>query len=122
MFNLIEKTQAQKDVDEINESVRPMIYNVIAAIAALNDSRKNFWSFSTERLNAMFSEIGPEKLQGLFANHLSSAELLNQLAIKCGIESRAEIGAMRELEIIDGNIRVVEPEPPVPEPPVPAEE
>jgi hypothetical protein len=92
--------------------VRPVIYNIIAAVHALNKSRQFFWSLSDDRLNAMFAEIGTEKLNDIFEIHKASAQFLNELALRCGIESRAEIGAMRKLKIVDGLVQIV----PVPEP------
>jgi hypothetical protein len=112
MIDLTNKSQAQKDVDSINETLRPVIYNIIAAVHALNKSRQFFWSLSDDRLNAMFAEIGAEKLQAVFENHRASAELLNELALRCGADVVAEIGAMRKLQIVDGLVQVV----PVPEP------
>jgi len=119
MIDLTNKSQAQKDVESINETLRPVIYNIIAAVHALNKSRQFFWSLPDDRLNGMFAEIGTEKLQAVFENHKASAELLNELARRCGIESRAEIGAMRKLQIVDGLVQV-EPEP-EPEPQIKAE-
>jgi hypothetical protein len=58
----------------------------------------------------MFAEIGTEKLQAVFENHKASAELLNELARRCGVDVVAEIGAMRKLKIVDGLVQV-EPEP-----------
>ena len=120
MIDLTNKSQAQKDVESINETLRPVIYNIIAAVHALNKSRQFFWSLPDDRLNAMFAEIGTEKLQAVFENHKASAELLNELALRCGVDVVAEIGAMRKLQIVDGLVQVVpEPEPqiePEPEP------
>jgi len=124
MIDLTNKSQAQKDVESINETVRPVIYNIIAAIHALNKSREFFWSLPDDRLNAMFAEIGTEKLQAVFENHKASAELINELALRCGVDVVAEIGAMRKLKIVDGLVQVepepqiaIEPEPePSPEP------
>jgi len=124
MIDLTNKSQAQKDVESINETVRPVIYNIIAAIHALNKSREFFWSLPDDRLNAIFAEIGTEKLQAVFENHKASAELLNELALRCGVDVVAEIGAMRKLKIVDGLVQVepepqiaIEPEPePSPEP------
>jgi hypothetical protein len=112
MIDLTNKSQAQKDVEEINSTLRPVIYNIIAAVHALNNSRQFFWSLSDDRLNAMFAEIGTEKLQAVFENHKASSELLNELALRCGVDVVAEIGAMRKLQIVDGLVQVV----PVPEP------
>lgn len=58
----------------------------------------------------MFAEIGTEKLQAVFENHKASAELLNELALRCGVDVVAEIGAMRKLKIVDGLVQV-EPDP-----------
>jgi hypothetical protein len=121
MIDLTNKSQAQKDVEEVNSTLRPVIYNIIAAIHALNKSRQFFWSLSDDRLNAMFAEIGTEKLNDIFENHKASAELLNELALRCGVDVVAEIGAMRKLQIVDGLVQV-EPEPePEPEPQIKAE-
>jgi len=119
MIELTEKTQAQQDIDTVNAALRPVIANIVSGIEHLNNSRSVFWSFSDDRLNAMFAEIGTEKLNDIFENHKASAELLNELALRCGIESRAEIGAMRKLKIVDGLVQV-EPEP-EPEPQIKAE-
>ncbi len=110
MIDLTNKSQAQKDVESINETLRPFNYNIIAAVHALNKSRQFFWSLPDDRLNAMFAEIGTEKLQAVFENHKASAELLNELALRCGVDVVAEIGAMRKLLIVDGLVQV-EPEP-----------
>jgi hypothetical protein len=110
MIELTEKTQAQQDIDTVNAALRPVIANIVSGIEHLNNSRSVFWSFSNDRLNAMFAEIGTEKLNDIFENHKASAELLNELALRCGIESRAEIGGMRKLQIVDGLVQV-EPEP-----------
>lgn len=110
MIDLTNKTQAQQDVEAVNLTLRPVIANVIAAIRALNNSRLVFWSFSNDRLNTMFAEIGTEKLQAVFENHKASAELLNEIALRCGLQERAEIGAMRKLQIVDGLVQV-EPAP-----------
>jgi hypothetical protein len=110
MIDLTNKSQAQKDVEEINSTLYPIIQNIIAAIRALNNSRQFFWSLSDDRLNAMFAEIGTEKLQAVFENHKASAELLNELSLRCGADVVAEIGAMRKLKIVDGLVQV-EPEP-----------
>jgi hypothetical protein len=121
MIELTNKSQAQKDVEKVNSTVRPVIYNIIAAVHALNKSRKFFWSLPEDRLNAMFAEIGTEKLQAVFENHKASAELLNELALRCGIEFRAEIGAMREIQVVDGLVQI-KPEPePEPQPQIKAE-
>ena len=110
MIELTEKTQAQKDVDTVNAALRPVIANIVSGIEHLNNSRSVFWSFSDDRLNAMFAEIGAVKLQAVFENHAASAALLNDLAERCGIEARAAIGAMRKLQIVNGLVQV-EPEP-----------
>jgi len=110
MIDLTNKSQAQKDVESINETLRPVIYNIIAAVHALNKSRQFFWSLPDDRLNGMFAEIGTEKLQAVFENHKASAELLNELALRCAVDVVAEIGAMRKLQIVDGLVQV-EPEP-----------
>jgi hypothetical protein len=121
MIDLTNKSQAQKDVEEVNSTLRPVIYNIIAAVHALNKSRQFFWSLPDDRLNAMFAEIGMEKLQAVFENHRASAELLNELALRCGVDVVAEIGAMRKLQIVNGLVQV-EPEPePEPEPQIKAE-
>jgi hypothetical protein len=112
MIDLTNKSQAQKDVEQVNSTLHPVIYNIIAAVHALNRSREFFWSLSDDRLNAMFAEIGTEKLQAVFENHKASAELLNELALRCGADVVAVIGAMRKLLIVDGLVQVV----PVPEP------
>jgi len=124
MIDLTNKSQAQKDVESINETLRPVIFNIIAAVHALNKSREFFWSLPDDRLNDMFAEIGTEKLQAVFENHKASAELLNELALRCGVDVVAEIGAMRKLQIVNGLVQVepepkpqIEPEPePEPEP------
>jgi len=120
MIELTEKTQAQRDIDTVNAALRPVIANIVSGIEHLNNSRSVFWSFTDDRLNAMFAEIGTEKLQAVFENHKASAELLNELALRCGVDVVAEIGAMRKLQIVDGLVQVVpEPEPqiePEPEP------
>jgi hypothetical protein len=122
MIDLINKSQAQKDVEQVNSTLYPVIQNIIAAIRALNNSRQFFWSLPDDRLNSIFAEIGTEKLQAVFENHKASAELLNELARRCGVDVVAEIGAMRKLLIVDGLVQVVpEPEPqiePKPEPQV----
>jgi hypothetical protein len=112
MIDLTNKSQTQKDVEKVNSTVRPVIYNIIAAVHALNKSRQFFWSLPDDRLNAMFAEIGTEKLNDIFENHRASAELLNELALRCGVDVVAEIGAMRKLQIVNGLVQVV----PVPEP------
>jgi len=112
MIDLTNKSQAQKDVEKVNSTLYPVIQNIIAAIRALNNSRQFFWSLPEDRLNGMFAEIGTEKLNDIFEDHKASAQFLNELALRCGIESRAEIGAMRKLQIVDGLVQVV----PVPEP------
>ena len=111
MIDLTQKTQAQKDVDTVNSALSPVIEHVACAIRALNNSRAVFWSFSDDRLDAMLAEIGAEKLQTVFENHAASSALLNDLAERCGIEARAETGAMREIELIKGNFQLVKPEP-----------
>lgn len=115
MINLTEKTQAQKDVDTVNSALIPVTEHIACAIRALNNSRAVFWFFPDDRLNAMLIEIGEEKLQTVFENHATSAALLNDLAERCGIEARAETGAMRNIEIIEGNFQLVKPAP-APEP------
>jgi hypothetical protein len=110
MIDLTNKSQAQKDVEEVNSTLHPVIFNIIAAVHALNKSRQFFWSLSDDRLNDMFAEIGTEKLQAVFENHKASAELLNELALRCGVDVVAEIGAMRKLKIVDGLVQV-EPDP-----------
>jgi len=110
MIDLTNKSQAQKDVEKVNSTLYPVIQNIIAAIRALNNSRQFFWSLPDDRLNGMFAEIGTEKLQAVFENHKASAELLNELALRCGVDVVAEIGAMRKLKIVDGLVQV-EPEP-----------
>lgn len=119
MIDLTQKTQAQKDVDSVNSALSPVIEHVACAIRALNNSRAVFWSFPDDRLDAMLAEIGAEKLQTVFENHAASSALLNDLAERCGIEARAETGAMREIELIKGNFQLVKPSPepePAPEP------
>lgn len=107
MIELTEKTQAQKDIDTVNAALRPVIANIVSGIEHLNNSRNVFWSFPDDRLNAMFAEIGASKLQAVFTNHAESAELLNDLAERCGIETRAVIGAMREVVFANGVFTVV---------------
>ena len=111
MIDLTNKSQAQKDVEAVNETLRPVIANITAAIHALNNSRDWFWLLPDDRLDAMLIEIGTDNLQAVFANHKASAELLNILAERCGIETRAVIGAMREIELIEGNFQLVKPAP-----------
>ncbi|MCX6602547.1 MAG: hypothetical protein NTV52_03020 [Acidobacteria bacterium] len=111
MIDLTEKTQAQKDVETVNSELLLFIEHFACAIRALNNSRAVFWSFPDDRLNAMFIEIGAEKLQTVFENHAASAEQLNDLAERCGIEARAETGAMRNIELIEGNFQLVKPTP-----------
>ena len=111
MIDLTEKTQAQKDVDTVNFALLPVIEHVACAIRALNNLRAVFWAFPDDRLNDMLIEIGAEKLQAVFANHAASAALLNDLAERCAIETRAETGAMRNIELIEGNFQLVKPEP-----------
>jgi hypothetical protein len=60
----------------------------------------------------MFAEIGTEKLQAVFENHRASAQLLNELALRCGADVVAEIGAMREIQVVDGLVQIK----PAPEP------
>ena len=109
MIDLTEKTQAQKDVDAVNSALLPVIEHVACAIRALNNSRAVFWSFPDDRLNDMLIEIGAEKLQTVFENHTASAGLLNDLAERCGIEARAETGAMRNIEVIESNFQLCQP-------------
>ena len=111
MIDLTEKTQAQKDVDSVNSALLPVIEHVACAIRALNNSRAVFWSFPDDRLDAMLIEIGAAKLQTVFANHAASAALLNDLAERCAIETRAETGTLRNIEVIEGNFQLVKPEP-----------
>jgi len=110
MIELTKKTQAQQDIDTVNAALRPVIANIVSGIEHLNNSRSVFWSFSDDRLNAMFAKIGTEKLNDIFENHKASAELINELARRCGVDVVAEIGAMRKLKIVDGLVQV-EPEP-----------
>jgi hypothetical protein len=110
MIELTKKTQAQQDIDTVNATLRPVIANIVSGIEHLNNSRSVFWSFSDDRLNAMFAKIGTEKLNDIFENHKASAELINELARRCGVDVVAEIGAMRKLKIVDGLVQV-EPEP-----------
>jgi len=112
MIELTEKTQAQQDIDTVNAALRPVIANIVSAIEHLNNSRSVFWSFTDDRLNAMFAEIGAVKLQAVFANHAASAALLNDLAERCGIDARAAIGTMRDVVFANGVFTVV----PIPEP------
>ena len=119
MIDLTTKTQAQKDVESVNASLLSVIANIEGAIYALNNSRNAFWLLPEDRLDAMLIEIGSDKLQTVFANHKASAELLNILAERCGIEARAVIGAMRKIELIRGNLQLVKSAPkpePQPEP------
>ena len=111
MIDLTEKTQAQKDVDSVNFALLPVIEHVACAIRSLNNLRAVFWSFPDDRLNDMLIEIGTAKLQTVFKNHAASAALLNDLAERCAIETRAETGAMRNIELIEGNFQLVKPEP-----------
>ena len=106
MIDLTNKSQAQKDVEAVNETLRPVLYNIIAAIHALNNSRQFFWSFPDDQINAMLIEIGAAKLQTVFENHAASAALLNDLAERCGIDARAETGALRNIELIEGNFQL----------------
>ena len=117
MIDLTNKTQAQKDVESVSAALASVVANIKGAIHALNNARDAFWFLPDDRLNAMFIEIGADKLQDIFTNHKASAELLNILAERCGIETRAVIGAMREIELIEGNFQLVKPAPePKPEP------
>ena len=106
MIDLTTKTQAQKDVDTVNSALLPVIEHVACAIRALNNSRAVFWSFPDDRLNDILIEIGTAKLQTVFANHAASAALLNDLAERCGIDARAETGALRNIELIEGNFQL----------------
>lgn len=111
MINLSNITQAQIDAAQVNLALSAAVGHIEEAIRALNNSRAVFWSFPDDRQNAMFAEIGAEKLQTVFANHAASAALINDLAERCGIEVRAETGVMREIELIEGNFQLVKPEP-----------
>ena len=106
MIDLTTKTQAQKDVDTVNSALLPVIEHVACAIRALNNSRAVFWSFPDDRLNDILIEIGTANLQTVFANHAASAALLNDLAERCGIDARAETGALRNIELIEGNFQL----------------
>jgi len=121
MIDLINKSQAQKDVEQVNSTLYPVIQNIIAAIHALNRSREFFWSLSDDRLNGIFAEIGTEKLNDIFEKHKASAELLNELSCLCRADVVAEIGAMRKLKIVDGLVQV-EPEPQIKAEPEPQPE
>jgi predicted regulator of amino acid metabolism with ACT domain len=109
------KTQTERDIDQIEKLADNTIRAINSAIYSLNNAHQVFWGLPDDRLNAVLQKLYDDnQLIPLFANHEYGAKSLNEIKRRLNSEGVTAIAtAGREFEIVDGVVALIAKEQPV---------
>lgn len=107
-MQLINKTQAQLDIESLENKVAKTLLSLKVAATQLNHAYNSVWSLSDDRLQALLQAlVDANKFDEIFTLHAQSAASINALLVAAGEKAIAKEGAGREYTIIDGIVAIV---------------
>jgi hypothetical protein len=111
-MKIINQTQTEKDLSDLQQSINRSLRTVIAAKDELNRAHSQTWNLPDDRLLAILQELyNRGKLEEVFTNHYIAATSLNAILTSAGYDGSLAIAtAAREFEVTDGVISLVEVE------------
>lgn len=117
MIKLIpNKPQLENNLERIDAPIRRIENRVKACIHDLNESFNNFWKLPDDQINEILAFHGVQEITKIFTAHFEYGIAFNKLLEERGVATpRAILEKPRELEMIDGVLKVV----PLPEPEIP---
>lgn len=115
-MQLINKTQTEKNIDNLEKRIDKATLALAQTVNALNSAYECVWTLPDEQLRELLQCLfDNNKLQDIFNIHAQSAANINALLDAINYSgARAKEGAGREYTIIDGIIGVIpllQPEP-----------
>ena len=113
-MNITNKTQTQKNLDNLEKRVNKATLALAQTANALNDAYICVWSLPDEQLRELLQYlVDNNRLEEIFTIHAQSAASVNALLEAIGYSNvRAKEGAGREYAILDGVVEII----PLPEP------
>ena len=113
MIKILPQTsRLYQNLSKIDAPIKRIEKRVASSINDLNESFQSFWSLPDEEINEILEHHGIAETQAIFGAHNANGTFFNQLLESRGVVSpRAILTAPRELEVVNGNLRVV----PIPE-------
>lgn len=114
MIKILPQTsRLYQNLSKIDAPIKRIEKRVASSINDLNESFQSFWSLPDEEINEILEHHGIEGIQIIFGAHNANGTFFNQLLESRNISSpRAILTVPRELEVVNGNFKVV----PIPEP------
>lgn len=114
-MNIIEKTQLQSDIENLEKRISKTLSALEFTVSQLNLAYDSVWKLPDERLQALLQTlVDSGKFEEIFSVHAKSASYINELIEVAGGKARAYTGAGREYTIEDGIVTVtplLKPEP-----------
>jgi len=116
-MNLTSKPRAQINADKVERAGNTALLAAAAAVSALNNAHKVFWSHSEEELAELLQHLlDAGELVNVFERHLLAATGLNEILDANGYTGRRAVTAAgREFEVTPEGVLTLVPLP-VPEP------
>jgi hypothetical protein len=113
-MNITNKTQTQKNLDNLEKRVNKATLALAQTANALNDAYTCVWSLPDEQLRELLQYlVDNNRLEEIFTIHAQSAASVNTLLEAIDYTGvRAKEGAGREYAIVDGVVEII----PLPEP------
>lgn len=113
-MNITNKTQTQKNLDNLEKRVNKATLALAQTANALNDAYSCVWSLPDEQLRELLQYlVDNNRLEEIFTIHAQSAASVNTLLEAIDYNGvRAKEGAGREYTIVDGIVEII----PLPEP------
>jgi hypothetical protein len=112
-----DQTQLQINLSKIDAPIKRIEKRIAACINDLDESFRTFWSLPNDQINEILEYHGIAGTQMIFGAHNANGTHFNQLLESRGVSSpRAILTTPRELQVVDGNLRVVPLPDPVVEP------
>jgi hypothetical protein len=112
-----DQTQLQINLSKIDAPIKRIEKRIAACINDLDESFRTFWSLPDDQINEILEYHGIAGTQMIFGAHNANGVYFNQLLESRGVSSpRAILTTPRELQVVDGNLRVVPLPDPVVEP------
>jgi hypothetical protein len=105
------KTQTQKDIDQIEKLADNTIRALKAAVSSLNNSFDYFWNLPEERLvNVLNSLIESEALQSVFNRPAETAQHFNSILQSNGVfDVRCKTVVPKVFTIGESGVTIVKP-------------
>lgn len=107
-MQLINKTQAQLDIQSLENKVAKAVLSLKSAAMQLNYAYNSVWSLPDDRLQALLQAlVDANKFDEIFTLHAQSAASINALLVAAGEKAVAKEGAGREYTITGGMVTII---------------